>query len=53
MSGSSPKPVQFWTGQEIHGAPGAGSAEDDKFIREHLSYDEKLRDLGLFSLKRH
>ncbi|KAF4788449.1 hypothetical protein TURU_160853 [Turdus rufiventris] len=34
-----------------HGAPGMGSAEMMKGL-EHLSYKERLRELGLFSLEK-
>ncbi|TRZ14697.1 hypothetical protein HGM15179_012401 [Zosterops borbonicus] len=47
--------VQFWAPQyKRHGAAGVRPEEATKMMRglEHLSYEERLRDLGLFSLKK-
>ncbi|KAJ7405861.1 rna-directed dna polymerase from mobile element jockey-like [Willisornis vidua] len=46
--------VQFWVPQyKRHGAPGAGPVEAAEMLKglEHLLYEERLRELGLFSLE--
>jgi len=48
--------VQLWSPQhkKAHGCVGAGPEEATEMIRglEHLSYEDRLRELGLFSLEK-